>query len=168
MSLTDLESFYDVNVTKIYRFFFFKVLNREIAEDLTSQCFLTFTKENQLKDIENPKSFLYGIAKYIVLDFLREKYRKMELPLNEDDETFEVENDVPEVHITEHLERVLPLIPVKQALVLRMRFLDKLSLQEIAAKLGKDVNYVSTTQKRGFQSIKNVLSCTDTSTNIVR
>ncbi|MCC7304196.1 sigma-70 family RNA polymerase sigma factor [bacterium] len=168
MLVSELEQFYEVHVEKIYRYFFYKVLNREIAEDLTSQTFLKFTKKNTGDAVNDPKNFVYGIAKHILLDYLRSKYKKLEQPLPEEDDLPDVENDEPEVHILDHLEHVLPNIPEKQAVVLRMRFLDKLSLSEIALKLGKDVNYVSTTQKRAFQSIKKFLECTDGTTTIVR
>lgn len=167
MTLGEFEDFYEIQMPKIYRHFFYKVLSREIAEDLTSQTFLKFTKELTTKVIENPRAYLYGIAKYVMLDFLREKYKANETPLDETDETLEVKpEDEPEIDIIEHLERMLPLLPEQQATVLRYRFIDKLSLQKIAAIVGKDVNYVSTTQKRAFQSIRKVLGCTEKTTNI--
>ena len=167
MSVIELEQFYEVHVQKIYRFFFYKVLNREIAEDLTSVCFLKFTKELSKKEIENPRAFLYGIAKFTMIDHLRMKYKNNETVLDIDDEMLEVEIDEPENHILDYLEMVLPHLPEKQREVLRFRFIDKMSLQEIAMKLQKDVNYVSTTQKRGLQSIKRYLVCTDPTTNIL-
>lgn len=152
---------------RIYRHFFYKVLNREIAEDLTSQTFLKFAKELPKKVIENPRAFLYGIAKYVMLDFLREKYKANETPLDESDETLEIKpNDEPEVDIIDHLKRVLPNLPEQQATMLKYRFIDKLSLREIATKFGKDINYVSTTQKRAFQLIRRLLGSTDAPTNI--
>lgn len=139
-------------------------MNRELAEDLTSQCFLRFAKEISSKDVENPKAYLFGIAKNLMLDFLRNKYKLDEQVLDEELEI--VEEEEPEIHILEHLEKILPELPVKQAEVLRLRFIEKLSLSEIAQKLAKNVNYVSTTQKRGFQSIRKLLGCTDDTTNI--
>lgn len=139
-----------------------------MAEDLTSQTFLAFSKKMSKDSIAQPKNFLYGIAHHVLLDHLRSKYKKLEQPMPDDEELVVTEEDSPEIHITEHLEKVLPDIPAKQAAVLRLRFIDKLSITEIARKLNKDVNYVSTTQKRGFQSIKRILDCTDDTTNIVR
>ncbi len=168
MSVHELEQFYDVQFPKIYSYFFYKVLNREIAEDLTSQTFLKFARCISKQEIPEPKAFLFGIAKHVMIDFLRTKYQKNETPLIEDDETLVVEpSDVPIIHIFDYLEKLLPKLPEKQSLVLRLRFIDRLSLSEIAEKLGKDVNYVSTTQKRAFQTIRNILACTDAPTNIV-
>jgi len=167
MSVAELEHFYEANLPKIYRFCFYKVLNREIAEDLTSQSFLKFVQEASRRVIKKPKAFLYGIARHVIMDFLRVKYQGKEVPLDEEDETLIAEFEAPEVHILDYLERLLPKVPEKQAIVLQLRFLEKLSLQEIATKLDKDVNYVSTTQKRGFISIKKLLQCTDVPTNIV-
>jgi len=137
MSVAALEQFYEANLSKIYRFCFYKVLNRGIAEDLTSQSFLKFAKEVSKRAIEKPKAFLYGIARHVVMDFLRVKYQSKEIPLDEEDKTFTTEFEAPEVHILDYLERIVQKLPAKQAVVLRLRFLEKLSLQEIATKLGE-------------------------------
>ena len=42
-----------------------------------------------------------------------------------------------------------------------------MSIKEIATKLGKDENYVSTTQKRAFITLRNILKCTEPYTNII-
>jgi len=166
MSCEELEQFYEAHLPKVYRFFFYKVLNREIAEDLTSKTFLKFVKGLRGDAPENAKAFLFGIARHTLYDYLREKYSHNEVPLDDEHESIEFDGFEPEKHILEYLERILPLLPDRQAKVLRLRFLEKLSLAEIAAKLKKDVNYVSTTQRRAFQSIKRLLKCTDAPTNI--
>lgn len=168
-----LEEIYDGYVEKIYRFFFYKVVNREVAEDLTSQTFLTFARAIKTRDdIDNHRSFLFGVAKNIFLKFLREKYTHQEKSLDEIEEFFEayVDTFIEEAdsgkHVLDMLEKALPGVPEKQQLVLRLRFLEGRTIQEIATMLGKDENYVSTTQKRGLQSLRKVISCTDEGTNI--
>lgn len=172
MNSEELAYCYEVTIELVYRFFFYKVLNREVAEDLTSQTFLRFAKEIASKDkeIKDAKKYLFGIAKYVLLDYLRQKYKQMEHPLTEADEELlyvEDEKSKPKVDVIDLLAQLLPKLPEKQRSILDLRFVQKKTIKEIANLLGKDVNYVSTTQKRAFQSMRILLSCTDKSTNIV-
>ncbi len=71
---------YDQYVAKIYRFIFLKVNSKEIAQDLTSETFLkaweSFKKRTlniEHRTIDNPKAFLYQIAKNLIIDYYREK-----------------------------------------------------------------------------------------------
>jgi RNA polymerase sigma-70 factor (ECF subfamily) len=67
---------YDQYIEKIYRFIFFKVNSKEIAEDLTSETFLRgWEKFKGDQKIENPPAFLYRIARNLVIDHYREKGR---------------------------------------------------------------------------------------------
>lgn len=163
---------YDATVEKIYRFFYYKVLNREVAEDLTSQVFTTFIKKiKESNTITNPKAFLYGVAKNIFLVHLKQAYRlpaqSIEAEEFEDIVDTSLSEDEKPTSIIDMLEALLPQFPDKQRYVLKLRFVDKLSISEIAEKLGKDQNYVSTTQKRAFQTLREILKCTDPVTNIV-
>lgn len=151
---------YNQNFTRIYKFFYYKVLSKEIAEDLTSETFITFVKiAKEQKEIENLKAFLYGIAKNIFLKYLKEKYQSG-IPFTEFEYDFENYADkyVEEIESKETLEEIamkfIPQLPSKQRQVIQMRFIEKLSLKEIAEKLGKDMNYVKTTQKRGIANLK--------------
>ena len=66
---------YDDYVEKIYRFVFLRVSSKEAAQDLTSEtfakCWESFRKNPD--EIENPRAFLYKIAKNLVVDHYREK-----------------------------------------------------------------------------------------------
>ncbi len=159
----DLELIFEANFEKIYRFFYYKVLSKEIAEDLTSEVFVTFAnllKED--KDIENPRNFLYGVSKNIFLRYLKQKY-KQEIPISFLGDNFEeyIGEEEKEYQEKTTLEdRVLKYIdslPDKQKNIAKMRLIDKLSLKEICEKLGKDMNYVKTTQKRAIKRLKELV-----------
>ena len=77
----DTETFaklYDAYVEKIYRFVFFKVSSTSEAEDITSEVFLRaweyLGRENV--EIKNINSFLYQIARNLVIDFYRTKTKR--------------------------------------------------------------------------------------------
>jgi RNA polymerase sigma-70 factor (ECF subfamily) len=161
MNDQEMITIYRDNVEKIYRFFFYKVLDRETAEDLTSTTFLTFAKKSVSEKVDSPKSYLFGIAKNIFLTFLKGKYKaKIE---SIDDEAFEdivdetVELGPERKDIFDMLQELLPQVPSKQREVLSLRFIEKLSIEEISQRLGKDKNYVTTTQRRGLRSLKRLM-----------
>lgn len=163
LSKNDLSLIYDSHFDRIYKFFYYKTLNQDIAEDLTSETFLTFVKLlNEEKSIENPGAFLYGVAKNIFMQYLKKKYQEG-IPFSSISDNFEdfVTETVSESSDAETPEekllKIMDKIPLKQREIIRMRFIEKLKLEEICEKLGKDMNYVKTTQKRGLKSIRKVL-----------
>lgn len=153
---------YKDNFKSIYKFFYYKTYSKEIAEDLSSEVFLTFAEilKNQ-KEVENIQAFLYGIAKNIFIRFLQEKYNK-EINLSTLPENFEefAIKEVKRADLSDYedkLKALLKFIPEKQRDVLELRFVQKLTLSEICQKINKDMNYVKTTQKRGMKSIKEIV-----------
>lgn len=160
---TDLEIIYEQNVDKIYKFFYNKFYDKEIAEDLTSEVFLEFVKATKSKTPENAIKYLYGITHKVFLQALRKKYK-------EKTTSFESIENFPEYledNITstydkkiKNVEILIEKLPEKQKVVLHMRLIEKHSLKDIADILSKDMNYVKTTQKRGIKSLKKLLACT--------
>lgn len=71
-----LEEQYD----KIYRYCYFKVHHRELAEDLTQETFLRFLESTGYRNTGQSLRYLYTIARNLCIDEYRKK--KVE-PLNE-------------------------------------------------------------------------------------
>lgn len=160
-----LSTIYDSEFQRIYSFFYYKTLSKDLAEDLTSETFLVLANilsGNSDKRIDNLKAFLFGIAKNVFVKYLQKKYRG-EIPFSNFSDDFEdyVDSFVVEKEKSEPLEdkliQYLKYLPKKQAVVLELRFIQKLSLQEICEKLEKNMNYVKTTQKRGFKSLRDII-----------
>jgi len=68
---------YDQYIAKIYRFVFLKVSSQEVAEDISSRVFMKGWEvfRQDVDKIENPKAFLYQVARNMVIDYYREKGR---------------------------------------------------------------------------------------------
>ena len=68
---------YDQYIDKIYRFVFLKVSSKEVAEDISSRVFMKGWEifRQDVDKIENPKAFLYQVARNMVIDYYREKGR---------------------------------------------------------------------------------------------
>lgn len=163
MSDRDLETIYNAHFKAIYRFFYYKVLSRETAEDLSSDTFIRFVEMIQGKSIDeirDPVKYLYGIAKLVLIQYLKDKYHSIQsIPIeSEEDFGSYVDNyleDVDNSPTPEDLAmKYIKDLPEKQRIVIELRLIQKLSLHEICAKLEKDMNYVKTTQKRGLHNLK--------------
>jgi RNA polymerase sigma-70 factor (ECF subfamily) len=166
MTNEEIEILYDNNFKKLYRFFYYKLLSKELAQDLTSETFTTLIagqKSNSVI-IKNYEKYLFGIAKIIFCEHLKKKYQEPNFIDYEDAPDFEetvtstledfTEERTPEDILLSRLE----LLPKKQRAVISMRLIEKLSLKEIAQKLGKDMNYVKTTQKRAIKNLKEIFA----------
>src|SRR3989344_2015279 len=65
---------YDIYAKRIYSFVFFKVSNREEAEDITSEVFLKAWRYiNEKKSIESFSGLLYKLARNCIIDLYRSK-----------------------------------------------------------------------------------------------
>ena len=77
---------YDQYVDQIYRFVYFKLGNKEEAEDITSQVFVkcwSYVRDGKLRSQDNYKSlrsFLYTIARNAVIDHYRTRKETVEVP----------------------------------------------------------------------------------------
>lgn len=94
----NLEEQYD----KIYRYCYFKVKNREIAEDITQETFLRFFENISYVNRGQELRYLYTIARNLCVDEYR---RKREEPLPEEAAgSFEEENMVMRIAVRSALE----------------------------------------------------------------
>ena len=74
--MEDLESFYDIYVDKVYKYFYINCFNRNIAEDLTSQTFVAFIDKSKDLKIDDNKKYLYAIMRNTWMNHLRTKYKE--------------------------------------------------------------------------------------------
>lgn len=155
------EKIYENNVGRIYKFFYSRVLDRHIAEDLTSDVFAAFLEKIN-DDIAEPTNYLYGIAKNVWLKHLRDKYSsKIDFYENIEDFKEYIDLEVEKVESQSYLDKAslfIEKLPKKQQEIARLRFLDGLKIKEIAEKLGKEKSYVKTTQNRALKSLKKLFN----------
>lgn len=147
---------------QIYRFVFLKVGRREEAEDVTHQVFLSaWTNIASYKDRGHPlSSWLYQIARNKVIDFYRTQ--KTDLPLESVEETF-ISSD--ESHL-EGFETKATMKDVRQAIlklksayqeVIILRFVEDLSIKEVALALDKSEGAIKLLQHRAIKNLKQHL-----------
>ena len=73
---SDFNKLYRERVDSIYRFVFFKVSDKDLAWDITQECFLKMWRQIQDgAEVKNGNALLYAIARNLVIDHWRQKGR---------------------------------------------------------------------------------------------
>lgn len=160
-------SLYDWYVRKVYRFVFFKINSREEAEDLTSEVFLrgwNYLMENPDIEIRSFASFIYKIARNLVVDFYRERARRAvegpievvvetraSAPRNSDFQRVEVEME------TEKIMSALKKMKTEYQEAVLLHYIEELSAGEVAMILGKSQVGVRVTLHRAMKKLRELL-----------
>jgi len=166
----DKETFiavYDANVKEINRFVYFKIGNREEANDLTSMIFLKAWNHIQNKTLEDAKTLralLYKIARNAIIDYYRESGSKLTASLDDEDNKIEVIDDslgsderIDQEADFEKIRRQLPLLKEEYREVIIMRFINDLSLDEIAEISGKKKGNVRVLLHRALNALRELV-----------
>ncbi len=143
----------------IYRHCYFRLSNKELAENLMQETFMRAWKYLlKGEKVDNMRALLYRIAGNLVIDTYR---KKKETSLeNMTDAGFQVEGDgedtlTHKVEIKKLLER-LEDIDGKYRELIVMRFIDDMRPKEIADLLGLKTNVVSVRIHRGLEKLRNL------------
>lgn len=138
---------YEAHAEQIYKFIFFKVGNREDAEDITSQVFIKAASTLDIEQDERTKlAWLYQVARTTVTDFWRQYYKGPTSSLDQMEEVTPLHlaaaptrlGDVPDDDINlaaEKIKAILSVLPDNYQKVLQLRFLQGCSLKETAAAM---------------------------------
>jgi len=152
-------SIYNKYINKIYRFAFYKTSSKEIAEDITSQTFLKLWEiiahGGQIKTLQ---ALLYQITRNLIIDHYRSKHNT-EVPL-------EFELDSQAIHIDEKihskidnelLRPAVMLLKEEYREIIILRYIEDLSITEIAKIIDKTNGNVRTLTHRALNELKLIL-----------
>lgn len=142
----DADSFsevYEYLSEPIYRFIYFKVGSKEVAQDLTADVFLKVWKgltAANPKHITHLKAYFYRSARHTVIDHYRQSARKKEDALENVREVDIAYHPEPQLHARIELQGVLKCIgSLKDSYqeVLLLKYVENFTLAEIGAAMGK-------------------------------
>ncbi len=154
---------YDHYQPMIYRFVILKVGQREEAEDLTHQVFLSAWQN--IKNYRNQgfpfSSWLYRIARNQVIDHYRTAKEKIDI--EQVDPIFLAVPASMQMGIEQNLEiekvfkSIKELKPEYQDIII-FRFVEELSLKEVAVLLNKTEGAIKLLQYRAIKKLKELLT----------
>jgi RNA polymerase sigma-70 factor (ECF subfamily) len=154
---------YDAYLDTVYRYIYYRVAHRALAEDLTSETFLralrrisTFTWQGR-----DFGAWLVTIARNLVADHYKSSRHRLEVPTGEMLDSDQTEPS-PEDSVLAYLSNRALLDAVKQLNAqqqecVTLRFLHGLSVAETAQIMGKNDGAIKTLQYRAIRTLARLL-----------
>ena len=152
---------YDAYMDRIYRYVYFRVADDGTAEDITSQVFLKAWEKLDSFKTDGPPfvAWLYQVAHNAVIDYYRT--RKQTIPIEEAapmpargeslDDTMDRQFDL------EVLRASLQQLTSEQQQVIVLKFIARLSTEEIARVMKKREGAIRALQMRALQTLAKFL-----------
>lgn len=154
---------YDDYAQNILRHIYFRVGNKEIAEDLTQETFFKTWRyiSEKNKEITNLKTFLYKVANNLIIDQYRQK-NKITVAIDDISEEF-IATEARQEKETEKsfdkrlIEESLFKLKDDQRQILIYRYIDDLSISEISNLTGKTKENIRVIIHRGLKSLRETI-----------
>lgn len=167
----DKEAFakaYDLYLDQIHRFIYFKVGNREVAEDLTSAVFLktwNYIQDGDLEKHKTIKPLVYKIARTTIIDHYRKKNQENSLAVDSQEAFFDIVDKGQDIlkqakissDISMVTERLLELKDEYREIII-MRYIDELTIKEIAKVLDKSRGNIRVLTFRALKALKELVN----------
>lgn len=148
---------YDDYSDAIFRHCYFRVFERERAKELMQETFIkTWEYLQRGKAVDNLKAFLYKVANNIIIDESRKKKAGSLEAMQEQgfDPADDTANKLVNLMEGKELIRLVNQLDEKYRQPILMKYLDDLSIDEIAEAIGETANNVSVRIHRGLEKIK--------------
>lgn len=137
---------YDHYIDKIYRFIFFKVGTKEEAEDLTSDVFLKtwhYLTDARHTTVKSFSGLVYTVARSTLIDFYRKKSKRQECSIDQIADIEIVKEDttlamISDSHDIKDIFAAIKTMKQNYQEVILLRFMDDLTIGEIAEVIGKN------------------------------
>lgn len=160
------EELYDKNINDIYRFIYFKIGKKDEASDLSSLVFLKtweHIQKNKISDNQTLRALVYKIARNVVVDYYRNR-RPESLSLDDEnnridvvDEEYNLEKEIGVKGEYENLMVKVMELKNEYREILIMRFVNDLSLEEIADITGKKKINIRVLLHRATKALKEMI-----------
>lgn len=150
---------YEAHAEAIYRHCFFRVFQKQLAEELMQEAFMkTWEYLEDGHDVENLRAFLYKVANNLIIDYSRKKKEQSLEQMMEDHPSFEPsdtkEGDIERAMLLREVREAMEQLPEEQRDLLVMRYVDDLDPKDIARVLGITSNHVSVKLNRAMRELK--------------
>lgn len=152
---------YDHFYEALYRFFYYRTGDQQVAEDLTSEVFIKMMRALPGYKIQQTpfRAWLFKIARFHAIDFYRSNHRQKETTLDDqlDQGTEPLEHVVERQLSIEKLHTALEDLPDDQRDVLIFRFLLGMPIAETAATMHRSEDSIKGLQRRGLTAIRDLI-----------
>lgn len=147
---------------KVEKYVYGKVLDKYIAEDITSAVFLKIYQK--LDDYDESKAsistWIYTITNNAVIDYFRTRKVTEEIPeeiVNEDNVEAEIINE----DMFNLLAQALKELPEKQRDLIILRYYDGMTLKDISSKMGISYAYSKIIHAKAINNLREFIDIDD-------
>lgn len=164
--LPDMEEVYNEYFSPVYNYVFYRLLNRENAEDVVSQVFMKACAHLSSFDPKKAslRTWIFRITDHALIDF----YRKLRPGVSLDNEESGLDN-LLSVHFDEQYDRqaeplrqavfaALRQLPERDRLFIYYKYYMNITNREIARRMGMNENTVSAVMARARQKLRGLLA----------
>jgi len=160
--LASVATLYERHRAGVFRYLFYRVGNRQTAEDLTSEVFLRMIRSlDGYRDRGiSFQAWLFQIAHNLAIDHFRRDHNSWEvellesLPANDPEPAAAVERKLT----SESLQRALLKLEADQRDVVVLRFVVSMPIADVAQTLNRSEDAVKGLQRRGLIALRAVLA----------
>ena len=154
-----LEKLVEANQDYLFRFAYFRVGSREVAEDIVQNVFLKLIENCiDLSLMKSPRMYLFKMVSNRCIDYQRRETIN-HVPVDEGKGL--MDEDEEDVALRQEYERIVALldnIPFEQAEIIRMNTIDNLSFVEIGELLDLPVSTVKSRFVYGVNKVRAKLN----------
>lgn len=153
---------YDDYIDKIYRFVFFKVDSKSVAEDITSETFTRLWKQIYLdREIKNPSAFLFTAAKNLLIDHYRAKDKQPgnlgEAAILVKDDSQDIEKKAVLANDFEQIQKALNQLNDEHRQAISLYYIEQQPVSDVAKSLGKSVGATRVVISRGMKQLRQIM-----------
>lgn len=160
----NFSEFYTITYRYVLKFFYDRLENKSLAEDLTHDTYIRFYQKYGSLEIseEEAGKILYGFCRNLYKDYVRKVSKHKSVSF---DETFVFEENDRDEGIRllnknkklKVLRKAVGLLPPTLQKVIELRFLTNCSRKESAKILGIKEGSIHTYQKRAIKQLKDLI-----------
>ena len=161
MELSEFKKVFDLHYDAVKNFLYYKLGDRDLAEDLVQEVFLkTWEKRDSIR-METVQNLLYTIANHLAINHFKSAKNRFEFELK-DQSVARTTQESPQYLIekdefAKHLEKALAALPEKQRTVFLMNRIDELTYKEIAERLGITVKAVEKRMSEALEQLRKTI-----------
>lgn len=170
-----VDRLYDLYADKVFRYLWYRVGDRETAEDLTADVFVRFLEHighfrlNHQRPVASFSAWLFRIAGNRLIDHYRHKQRRPETEM--DEHTVREEGEVSPSEqalsaiaadeVASELQSALSELTETQQQVILYKFVEGMSNAEVGQMIGKTEGAVKSLQHRALSALQRALHLSD-------
>lgn len=168
--MVTFEKIHNDNHSKIFNFLNFRINDHELAEELANDVFVKVHQhlDDYDENISNINTWVYNIAKNVLIDhFRRKKLETISISNFVDDDGYEnfvhADNVTPESLMINNqlginVKSLINSLSKEQSVIMNKFFIEQLSYEEISNELDKPLGTIKATLFRAKELLKEKLS----------